>query len=567
MGRHASTLEGFFPMAINARPYPTFKALAAALILTVTACSGGGGGGTPPPQGGPPPSPPSAGPTFTPNVFAPASNFKSRCAAPRAGNDLNGRPFNDLQGTDLEERFWLRSWTNETYLWNTEVTDQNPSGFADKIAYFNQLRTFARTPSGKEKDDFHFNESTVAFQQRQNSAPSATYGAELVAFSTRPPRDFRVQYTEPSSPASALSGGQAALVRGSRILRVNGIDLVNGGSTQAELDQLNAGLFPSNPGVTTTFVVRDPGASADRTVQLTSVNLSPKPVNRTRTISTSTGNVGYILFNTFSPFASEREIAEAINAMRAAGVNDVVLDLRYNGGGLLAVASQLSYMVAGSSRTSGRTFERLRFNAAAGNRNPVTGETNNSIPFYTTGLGFSLSEGTALQSLNLPRVFVLSTADTCSASEAVINGLRGIGVEVVLIGSTTCGKPFGFYPQDNCGTTYYTIQFQGVNNQSFGDYADGFITNNSSASFGVRLPGCEVADDYTRELGDPSEALLAAALQYRATVSCPAPPSSSVAGSSVIDDSVGGGAAITPPAPGVMETNRDMTLPGRPGGN
>ncbi len=535
-------------------------------VLALSGCGGGGGGGggggsgTIPP---PPPPPPTGGnPTWTRGVFAPASDFKDRCAVPRTGVDLEGRPFPDRPGSTLLEMFWLRSWTNETYLWNNEVTDQNPANFNDRRAYFEQLRTFARTPSGKEKDDFHFSEPTVDFLRRRNSAPVATYGAELVALSTRPPRDFRVQYTEPNSPASAVTNGQPALVRGSRILRVNGIDLVNGGTTQSEIDQLNAALFPRNPGVTTTFVVRDPGATTERTIQLTSVNLSPKPVNRTRILNTPTGQVGYILFNTFSPFASEREIAEAINQMRAAGVSDVVLDLRYNGGGLLGVASQLSWMIAGPSRTANRAFERLRFNAQAGNRNPVTGQPNNPVPFYSTGLGFSLAEGTALQSLNLPRVFVLSTDDTCSASEAVINGLRGIGVQVVLIGSTTCGKPYGFYPQDNCGETYYTIQFQGTNDQGFGDYADGFIPNNSPAAFGVRLPGCLVADDLSRELGDPAEAMLAAALQYRATVSCPAPPAQELVSSSAPDLGVNGESlAIRPPAPSVMETNRDMTMP------
>ena len=66
-----------------------------------------------------------------------------------------------------------------------------------------------------------------------------------------------------------------------------------------------------------------------------------------------------------------------------------------------------------------------------------------------------------MPALDLERVFVLTTASTCSASEAIINSLRGINVEVIQIGSTTCGKPYGFYPQDNCGTTYFTIQFAG----------------------------------------------------------------------------------------------------------
>ncbi|MFN7054712.1 S41 family peptidase [Hyphomonas sp.] len=492
-------------------------------------------------------------------MFAAASTFKDRCAAPRTGVDMEGRPFPDRAGTALEERFWLRSWTHETYLWNTEVQDRNPADFADRRSYFNILRTFALTPSGKEKDDFHFSEPTTEFLARRNAAPSATYGASLLIFSNTPPRDVRIRYTEPNSPASTVVSGQANLVRGARILRVNGIDLVNANS-QSDVNALNAALFPSQPGVTTTFEVQNPGGAA-RSITMTSVNLSPKPVNRTSVINTPTGPVGYVLFNTFSPFVSEREIYDAMLAMSSAGVNDLVLDLRYNGGGLLAVASQLSYMIAGQARTQGRAFERLRFNAAAGNRNPVTGQINNPIPFSSTGQGFTLASGTPLPALNLPRVFVLSTASTCSASEAVINGLRGIGVEVVLIGNTTCGKPFGFYPQDNCGETYYTIQFQGTNDVGFGDYADGFIPNNSSAPFGIRLPGCQVSDDFSRELGDPEERLLSAALGYRATLSCPSPAAGELTPSQTVVERLPGGLPLEAPRPSIFETNRDMTLP------
>jgi hypothetical protein len=257
---------------------------------------------------------------------------------------------------------------------------------------------------------------------------------------------------------------------------------------------------------------------------MVSVNLASKPVNRMSVINTASGDVGYALINTFSPFLSELDIAEAMAAFSAQGVDDLVLDLRYNGGGLLAVSSQLSYMVAGAARTNGRTFEHLEFNAAAGNLNPVTGQVNAPTPFFSTGLGFTLGNGEPLSTLNLPRVYVLATGATCSASESVINSLRGIGVEVVLIGGRTCGKPYGFYPTDNCGETYYSIQFRGVNDVGFGDYADGFVPNNSSAPFGVRTPGCAMPDDFTHELGDENEAMLAAALQYRATGSCPISP-------------------------------------------
>ena len=100
-----------------------------------------------------------------------------------------------------------------------------------------------------------------------------------------------------------------------------------------------------------------------------------------------------------------------------------------------------------------------------------------------------------------------------------MNGLAGIDVEVIQIGSTTCGKPYGFYPQDNCGTTYFAIQFQGVNAKGFGDYADGF---SADPAMGAPLHGCVVPDDFTHALGDPAEARLAAALQYRRDGTCPA---------------------------------------------
>jgi len=538
-----------------------FLVCALAISGALSACGGGGGGGSSPAPVSPAP-PASTNPVWTPGVYAAASTFKDRCQVVRTGVDIEGNTFPDRAGSTLIEKFWLRSWTNETYLWNTEVTDRNPADLASRTDYFAVLRTFAQTASGKDKDDFHFSEPTTEFLARRNAAPTATYGASLAAFSSTPPRDFRVRYTEPGSPAAAVTNGQVAFERGTRILRVNGIDLVNANS-QAEVAQLNAALFPATPGITATFDVRD-ADNTNRTVTLTSVNLSPTAVNRTAVIPTSNGNVGYILFNTFSPFSSEQQIVDAIRAMDAANVQDLVLDLRYNGGGLLAVASQLGYMVAGPTRTQNRAFERLRFNAAAGNRNPVTGEINEPIPFLPTGQGFTVANGTPLPALNLNRVYILSTASTCSASEAVINGLRGVGVEVILIGNTTCGKPFGFYPQDNCGETYYTIQFQGVNDTGFGDYADGFIPNNSAAAFGVRLPGCVAADDFSRELGDTSEGLLSAALTYRSSLACPvagSQASAEEASSSSARDP--GGIAIRMPRASPMDNNRDMREPPR----
>lgn len=538
----------------------------AATVILLEACSGGGGGGgsvrTPPPSGGgstPPPPPPA--PTWTPGTFEPASNFDQRCENPRSGFDIEGNPFPDVQGSTTIENFWLRSWTEETYLWNDEVTDRDPATFDDRLEYFALLRTFATTPSGEDKDDFHFSEPTEEFLAARNSAGSASYGFSLAAIRNTPPRDYRIRYVDPDTPAAEVINGQQQFLRGTRILTVDGVDLVNGGATQAEIDTLNAGLFPADPGETHVFEVQDAGSGATRTVTITSANLARKPVLQTAVIDAAGGaRVGYIVFNTFSPSASEQEIVDAVTDMAAQGIDDLVLDLRYNGGGLLAVASQLSHMIAGDAFTDGAFFETLRFNANAGNRNPVTGDINEPIPFYDETLGFSATAGVPLPELNLPRVFILSTAGTCSASEAVINGLRGVNFEVLLIGDITCGKPFGFYPTDNCGETYYTIQFQGVNFQGFGDYADGFVPDDNDFPFGVRLGGCSVADDLNYALGDENEPLLAAALHYRETGTCPAGATPPAATANAFDFGDKDGAIIREPVD-LMSVNRDMRLP------
>jgi hypothetical protein len=111
-----------------------------------------------------------------------------------------------------------------------------------------------------------------------------------------------------------------------------------------------------------------------------------------------------------------------------------------------------------------------------------------------------------------------------------MNSLRGVDVEVIQIGSTTCGKPYGFYPTDNCGTTYFTIQFRGVNDKGFGDYTDGFSPENTAGAAGEPVPGCPVGDDFEHALGDPLEARFESALIWLETGDCPVPTGNSTSG-------------------------------------
>lgn len=443
------------------------------------------------------------------NDYPDSSLFKNRCANPRSGDFLD-----KFVGSEHLEKMWLRSWSNDTYLWYNEIVDTNPEGY-DVIDYFNILTTDQLTSSGADKDNFHFSVNTEEWESRIGSGESTGYGAEFLINNQADPRTVTVFNTEPNSPATASA---VNMQRGTRILSIDGVD-INSREEQG-IAILNAGLFPTVLNQTHSMTIQNLNEDQPRTISISATTVTSTPVQHVTTIDTATGKVGYMLFNDHIATA-EAGLVNAIADLADENITDLVLDVRYNGGGYLAIASQLSYMIAGSAATNNKTFERIRFNDKHLATNPVTGANLSPTPFYDITLNFSFAYGQALPSLNLPRVFILTTSDTCSASESIINGLRGIGVEVIQIGDTTCGKPYGFYDTDNCGTTYFTIQFQGSNHLGFGEYSDGFTPVNSTDITATAVPGCAIADDLTHDFADPDEALLSAALYYRENNSCP----------------------------------------------
>ena len=510
------------------------RALTAASLSTLLLAScGGSSSPTPTPLPPvvitpPPPLPPvSNDPVWTQGVFEDESEFVAQCETPRTGIDpATNQPFVDQEGSELLEKFWQRSFNNRTYLFYDEVTDVDPAAIDPltsaeytRLGYFDILKTTATTPSGKDKDEFHFTQDTAERFERVSTGASASYGAQYAFLASAPPRDVRIAFTEADSPFAA-----ANVVRGAKILSINGIDAING----ANVDGLNAGLFPSEAGVETVFEFEDTPGAEPRTVTVTSAIVTSDPVFATEVIEQGDDKIGYVAFNTFGTVVAQDRLYETFNTLADEGIDDLVLDLRYNGGGFIAIASQLGYMIAGA-QTAGQTFEVPRFNDKFPNTDPITGEPIQPTPFYNTTLNFgsstNLTPGLPLPTLDLDRVFILSTAGTCSASELVLNSLQGIDVEVILVGDTTCGKPFGFYTTDNCGVSYSTVQFQTVNAKGFGDYADGFTPNDGSTeAFGVLVDGCVIPDDFSAQLGDTDEALLNGALTYASTDACPVAP-------------------------------------------
>jgi C-terminal processing protease CtpA/Prc len=251
-------------------------------------------------------------------------------------------------------------------------------------------------------------------------------------------------------------------------------------------------LSPPTTGVLMTLQVRDGvGATASREVQLRSAVYDLSPVTSTQVLTSPRGaKVGYLNFTEFVD-AALTPLDTAFRSFRNQGVTQLVLDLRYNGGGSVDVARRLASGIAGTW-AQGQTFTLLSFNDKRQAEN----------------IRFRFDSALGPQALNLSKVYVLTGPRSCSASEMVVNGLKPF-VDVVQIGGTTCGKPFGFQPVDHCGLTYSAVNFEAFNAVDGGRYYSGIT------------PRCAVADDVDRPLGHPAEAMTAAALGHIDGGTCP----------------------------------------------
>ena len=209
---------------------------------------GGGGGGAALPLAAPAAAAPSGDPIVA------SSSVQGLCAAPRVGIDPDtGAAFPDQPGSAATEKRWLRAWIDETYLWYAEVPTTLVAGeYATPLAYFNVLKTPLSTPSGRPKDRFHFTADTAQYRGLSQGGVLIGYGFELAFLSAAPPRDIRVAYTEPGSPAA-----QAAFDRGLKLVEIDGIDVVAG----ADVAALNAALSPARVGETHSFKLQAPDGS------------------------------------------------------------------------------------------------------------------------------------------------------------------------------------------------------------------------------------------------------------------------------------------------------------------
>jgi C-terminal processing protease CtpA/Prc len=245
---------------------------------------------------------------------------------------------------------------------------------------------------------------------------------------------------------------------------------------------------PSQPGITASIGIRS-RQGALRQSTLTKRVVTIPTVSLTRTFQVDGRTVGYLLFRNFVE-PSYAALDTAFAALREARATELVIDLRYNGGGLVDVAVQLASLVGGTL-TDGRVFAEYRHN----DRQDALNET--------------LRFRSVLQALNLSRLFVITTRASASASELLINSLRP-HLPVIVVGDLTYGKPVGQYSFNFCDKVLAPVSFSLVNANGQGDY------------FGGILPTCVAADDIEHDLGAADEASLGEALFYIRTGNCSA---------------------------------------------
>jgi len=212
-------------------------------------------------------------------------------------------------------------------------------------------------------------------------------------------------------------------------------------------------------------------------------------VLETSVIQEGNSRVGYLHFLSFIE-PSAAELDEAFNTLAAEGINELVLDLRYNTGGRIDIAGKLASQIGGNL-VANRDFARFEYNSRYANNN------------------FAYQYPAQTNALDLSRVFVLSTEETCSASEMVINGLRPF-VDVITVGGTSCGKPYGTNGDEACGKVMHALRVSFVNADGAGDYYAGLNAD------------CPANDNLADTLGNPTEALFSSALEYIRTGSCSA---------------------------------------------
>jgi carboxyl-terminal processing protease len=355
---------------------------------------------------------------------------------------------------------FVRDVLQSYYYWYKELPSPDVASFASPEAYLDAVRfrtldsTYSYINSKAASDAFFSDSQFIGFG---------------LAYKQTGDLELRLTQTFPGGPAA-----EAGMDRGHYLLSIGGkpvADLIRTG-------EIGTIFGPEQVGYSTSVSWRAPGGS-ERSATLTKRLVTIPTVSQTAVIPQGSARVGYVHFRNFVQ-PSVDALSTAFQQLKDQGATDLVLDLRYNGGGLVSVAQHLAGLIAGSPLV-GQVFVQFTHNDKQTSRN--TAYLFESKP----------------QTLAVSRLVVIATRGSASASEAIINGLRPY-MDVKVVGDTTYGKPVGQYGFDFCDKVLYPVAFLVTNSRGQADYYTGIPAD------------CAAADDVDHALADSREASLAEAL-------------------------------------------------------
>lgn len=439
----------------------SLKNLVLILAAGATACGGGGGGGS---GGGTVVVPPTSG-TPTPPPSSSACSLRNR-------------------------QDFAFSVLNEWYLFpETLPASLDPSPYGTVDAYIDALTATARS-QGRDRN---FTYITSIAQENAFFASGSTAGFG-VRFAYQGSRMFVIEAFE---GAPALTAG---IDRGTEILAIgtsesNLVPVADILASQGSAGVSEA-LGPSTVG--TARVLRISDAAGTRNVTITKADYTIDPLSSrygVKVIDDGGRRVGYINMRTFISTA-DNQLRTAFADFRAQGITNIVIDFRYNGGGLVSTAELMGDLM-GRNRSTSDIFSVTRFRASKASNN----DTRRFAP--------------QPQSVAPTKIAFITTNATASASELVMNSfIPYLGVDAALIGSNTYGKPVGQIARDQaaCDDRIRVVAFATENSAGQAGYFSGLADTMRTT--------CAAPDDIARPLGDPTEASLRSALDFIAGKTC-----------------------------------------------
>lgn len=415
---------------------------------------------------------------------------------------------------------WAAAQLKEWYLFpETLPANLDPTPYTTVDAYIDALTATARAQG---RDRFFTYLTSIAEENAFNSSGATAGFGFRISFDS----SNRLFVMESFEGAPALAAG---IDRGAEILAIgtSSASLQNVSTILATSGSqgINDAIGPGTPGLSRVFRVKD--ASGTRDVTVTKANYDLQPVSSrygAQVIVDRGRKVGYINLRTFI-LSADDQLKAAFAQFSAQGITDVIIDLRYNGGGLLSVAEYFGDLL-GKNRSTSEVFDTLAFRPEKASNNAT--HTFSPQP----------------ESITPRRIAFIGTTGTASASELMLNGmLPYLHANEALIGTNTYGKPVGQIAVDNapCDDRFRIIAFAVKNGAGQSDYFSGMKP--------LMEATCSAADDVSHQLGDPTEASTKTALDYLAGVPCTPITATAANG-------------ITPQ--GTRESGQELVVPDRP---